>query len=142
MKFEFLKSNDYQKYINLIKASFGLEGSIENLEKLDSNTRILVLKDNDNLVCTSMIRYIYDPIMDKKKLYIDYVCVSNNYQNQGIGRRIMEEVERIALSEGIDKLELTSNSKRCYAQKLYKAFGMEIRDTNFFEKHIKKDNKS
>lgn len=140
MKFEYLQEKDYEKYLLLIKRSFASEGTVENLKKLDSNTKILVLKDKDNLVGTGMIRYIYNPIKDKKTYYLDYICVSGDYQNQGIGKKIMNEIERIALEDEIDRLELTSNSKRCYAQKLYKSFGMEIRDTNVFEKTIKKDN--
>lgn len=140
MNFELLKEEDYDKYLVLIKRAFARVGLKENLSKMDDSTRILVLKDGNNLVGSSMIRYIYNPIKDKKTFYLDYICVSPDYQNQGIGKKIMMEIKRVATEEAIDRLELTSNSKRCYARKLYISFGMTIRDTDVFEMDIKKDN--
>lgn len=137
MSFEFLKEEDHLKYYELIKSLFNVISGVENLEKLGSNVRVLILKDNDNIAGTGMITLKYDPFKDKKTFYLDYICVSSDYQNQGLGKKILSEIERIGKEEQIDRLELTSNSKRCYAQKLYSSFGMEIRDTNVFEKNIK-----
>lgn len=133
MYFEFLKNEDIEQVNNLIDKSFGFNG---NLCNISDNVRFLVLKDNDKVVGNAMITKMFDPIKNIKGFYIDYVCIDSDYQHQGLGMKLMIEIEKIAINEGMNYLKLTSNSKRCYARKLYSSFGMNIKDTDIFYKEL------
>ena len=84
-----------------------------------------------------MLTYIIDPIKNLKKMHIDYFCVNENYRGKGIGRMLFDEIEKLAISEGIDVLELTSNPRRESARRLYIDKGMILLDTNVFIKNIR-----
>lgn len=133
MYFEFLKSEDIDQVNNLIEKSFGFNGKLCNIS---DDVRFLVLKNGDKVIGNSMITKMHDPIKNIKGFYIDYVCIDSEHQHQGLGMKLMIEIEKIAKSEGVNYLKLTSSSKRCYARKLYSSFGMSIKDTNVFYKEL------
>lgn len=102
---------------------------------LDKDKYIQIVAYNDeNVIGYALASRSYDPIMRKKNLWIDYVCVNPNERGKGIARQLLQEIEKIAREEGILKLELTSSRFRTGARKLYVDFGFVIRESDIFRK--------
>ena len=135
MRFEILKEEDEQSVLELINKVFGQTAT--NLDLANNNYKFVGIKDNDSLLAVSMLTYLTDPIKNIKKIHIDYFCVDENYRGKGVGRMLFDEIEKLAINEGINTLELTSNPRRESARRLYIDKGMILLDTNVFIKNIK-----
>ena len=135
MEFKYL-TDEIEDVLNLINSVFNTNSKKENFILLDTQ-RMLILKDNNKVIGATLITLKNDPIKNQKSFYLDYVCISLEYQHQGLGRKMFREIERIALEDQIDYIQLTSNPKRCNARKLYQSEGMEIIDTDLFIKKLK-----
>ncbi|OGY63133.1 MAG: hypothetical protein A2745_01550 [Candidatus Harrisonbacteria bacterium RIFCSPHIGHO2_01_FULL_44_13] len=61
---------------------------------------------------------------------IEDVIVDKPYLGKGLGRKIVEELIRIANKEGARWIDLTSNSSRVGALKLYRSLGFKDVATN------------
>lgn len=132
--FTFL-TTEQEEVVNLINDAFNYENKYSTLS-LDVNQRVLLLKDLDKVIGVTIITKKNDPIKKKKGFYLDYVAISNAYQNRGLGTMMFQEIERLAKEEKMDYIELTSNKKRCYARKLYEKQNMKIKDTDIFIKEL------
>ena len=117
-----------------------LEECFDNAKKVDN------YKDDDHieLVCfydNKVVGYLVITkvldILDKKIfLLVDKVCVLEQYRRLKIASRLMDEVEKIALSLNAKYIQLTSNNKRVGAIQLYKNKKYEIVDTNLFRRYL------
>lgn len=122
----------------LIKEAFDI-----NIDKLDvkkallNNVMFLCVFDNKKIIGTVMITKKYDPVKGISSYYLDYVSVLKSYQNRGIAKSLLLEIEKMAVLENISYIELTSNKSRENARKLYLSNGYVIRDTDVFCKKIK-----
>ena len=134
MRFGILNEEDKHSILELINKVF--EKSAVDIDLASNNYKFVGIKDNE-LLAVSMLTYIIDPIKSLKKMHIDYFCVNENYRGKGIGRMLFDEIEKLAISEGIDVLELTSNPRRESARRLYIDKGMILLDTNVFIKNIR-----
>lgn len=67
-----------------------------------------------------------------KKAYLDDFIVEREYQGKGIGSALIKSVLNFANKSGAGYIEFTSNPKRIGANKFYKKFGFESRDTNVY----------
>ena len=77
-----------------------------------------------------------DIIRNLNVYYIHYLCVDTSHRGMGIGRAMVEFIEKYAKINGVQRLELTSKNERIIAHKLYESFGFEKRDTSVFRKEI------
>lgn len=123
---------DYDIVNNLILNSFGYE------KKRISNTNVLefVCEVDSNIVGYFNMTKNVDIVKDIKINHIDYVCVDSNYQGLGIGKKMMEYAIDYSIKDGVNRLELTSSSKRVIAHKLYLSLGFEVRDSSIFRKEL------
>ncbi len=134
MEFKYL--TDEQEYVlDLINKTFNTKANIETFKLLD-NQKILLLKDNNIIVATVLITLKKDPIKNTKSYYLDYICVKEEYRHKGLGKKLLEKIEEIAINEKIDFIELTSKKERVAARNLYQQFGMSIKDTDIFIKKL------
>ena len=134
MEFKYL-TNESEQVIDLINNTFKTEANINTFKLLD-NQKILLLKYNDIVVATTLITLKNDPIKNTKTYYLDYICVKEEYRNNGYGKKMLEKIIEIAKENKIDYLELTSKKERVNARKLYLEIGMVIKDTDIFIKKI------
>ncbi len=67
-----------------------------------------------------------------KKAYFDDFVVDEEYRGHGIGSKLIEKILVFAKELGATYIELTANSKRLVANKLYKKIGFVKQDTNVF----------
>ena len=135
MKFEYYK-NEPKELFDLINECFDLNVSYNGID-ISDNQRFLLLRNNDELIGCSLITLKKDPIRNLKTFYLDYICIKKSYRGQGLGHKLFQEIERIARSENIDYLELTSNKSRISARKLYLEEQMKIKDTDLFIKYLR-----
>ena len=77
-----------------------------------------------------------DIIRNLNVYYIHYFCVDTSHRGMGIGRVMVDFIEKYAKKNGVKRLELTSKNERVIAHKLYLSFGFEKRDTSVFRKEI------
>ena len=130
MDFCFL-TNETEEVINLINKVFDKNGDINSFKLLDTQ-KVLLLKDKSRVIGATIITLKHDPIMNLNAYYLDYVCIDTEYQHQGLGRKMFEEIVKDARNNGIDYIELTSGQKRQAARKMYMDCGMTIKDTDVF----------
>lgn len=94
----------------------------------------LVAYEGDILVGYALASRTYDPIMQRKNIWIDYVCVNTEYRGRGIARKLLQRIEDVAREEKVLFLQLTSSRFRTGARKLYTDFGFSVRESDIFRK--------
>ncbi|UCE27390.1 MAG: GNAT family N-acetyltransferase [Candidatus Coatesbacteria bacterium] len=67
------------------------------------------------------------PVFHEEPLYcrITAVAVTETYRRRGVGRRLMEHAEAVALAAACGRIELTSNERRTWAHVFYETLGYE-----------------
>ena len=106
----------------------------EKLE-LDINKYIQLVAIEDSIVVGYvLVTRSNDPIIGRVNYLIDYVCVDKDYRGRGFAKALLIEVERIAKSENVLYLQLTSSRSRTVARKIYLDLGFGIRESDIFRK--------
>lgn len=134
MNFTYL-TNEIEETVSLINSVFNTICDPNNFKLMD-NQKVLLLKENNIVIGVTMITLKCDPIKNTKTYYLDYICIKEDYQHMGLGRKMFEEVLRIAKEDNIDYIELTSRKERETARKIYQEYGMTIKDTDLFIKKV------
>ena len=122
-----LNVSDYEKYLNLINqfrsTIFTLEEYKETLSKIEKNSTIWVIDDNNELIGTTTIIYEYKFIRNIVKLaHIEDVCIDKNYRNKGIGKLLINFVVNEANKENCYKIILDCDEN---LENFYKKSGLE-----------------
>ena len=114
-----------------IYAGGGAKYDIESVEKkiADGKDIIFVAVDENDYVLGYTISKIYTTdndgiIIGHKKMYIDDVCVDNQYRKHGIGRLLMAATRQKAVDEGCTICELNVWAFNEDAVKFYESCGM------------------
>lgn len=134
MIFVFL-DDEVKEFVELVNVCFNKNADYKNFKLLD-NQKVLLMKDNDIIVGGCLITTKHDPIKNEDSFYLDYLFVKEEYRGMGLGRKLFDEVESIARKEKMVSIQLTSNSKRETARKMYLNCQMEIVDTDLFVKRL------
>ena len=94
----------------------------EDLVKAIVNDSILVLEDEDKIV-----GYIDYEIREKhaKTIWVDQLVISEKCRGKGYGKKLMEEIARIAKEEGCERIELECWSFNDSALGMYKHLGFD-----------------
>ncbi len=133
MEFSYF-TNEYDA-LDLINSTFNTNASKEKFI-LSDNQKLLLLKNDNEVIGTCLITLKNNPINNTKTYYLDYICIKENYRGKGLGRKLFKEVEQIAKNENVNYLELTSNKNRESARKMYLSEKMTIKDTDIFFKEL------
>jgi phosphinothricin acetyltransferase len=64
--------------------------------------------------------------------WVEDVVVDKNYRGQGLGRKLMLELLKIAKKQKLKIVDLSSKLDRIEARKLYESLGFELRDSGIF----------
>lgn len=111
----------------------GLVG--EEVLNLDKNKYLQLVAYCDGLVVGyALASRSYDPIMKRKNIWIDYVCVNSLYRGRGIAGKLLQKIESVAREEKVLFLQLTSSRFRTGARKLYTNLGFVMRESDIFRK--------
>ena len=95
------------------------------------------------LVDEKVVGYLAYTIKDKhtKKLYVDQLVILEKYRNQGLGKKMMDEVKNIALKDNCDSLELDCWTFNENAMEMYEHLGFK-RQRIIYDKSLNsKENK-
>ena len=95
------------------------EDLIKNFETLST----LVILDKD-----AVVGYLSYRMKGKhsKKLDVDQLIIDENYRHQGLGKKMMEEVKRIATENKCDRIELNCWLFNENALAMYEHIGFKI----------------
>lgn len=123
--------DDFSSVRDIIKEAFDVEmiGDINN-----SNSRGIVACIDSKVIGFLLLTKMFDSIIMKNYYLIDYVSVKKDYQNMGIGYRLINEAEKIARADSAIYLQLTSSRFRVAARNLYEKCGFVVRDSDIFRK--------
>ena len=91
---------------------------------------------DDSLIGFCQIDYLNDFFENKKRAYINSFCIQSKYRNRGYGDRLLKECISLLVHEGVDYINMTSNSSRKIAHRLYRNNNFEIVDTCIFKRNL------
>lgn len=97
---------------------------------------IYIVCAGDEVIGMCMVDYIDDIFISKRTAFVNAVCVDINYRGRGVATFMLNEVEKMAIEDGCNKIMLTSSSRRICANKLYEKLGFFVHDTNVYKKRI------
>ena len=134
------ESHDFQELFDLLHDVYQTNIDKETLENnyINDFKSILVAVDDETgklLGCT-FIEELKDLIRPNKILYVTYVAVDERFRHQGIGKKLMHEVEKKCRELGCSAIELTSANYRKNAHLFYEALGFTKKKTTLFIKEI------
>lgn len=110
--------------------------SADELTKIieDPNTPIIVaVNDDDEVIGYGFCIFKtidQQSLVHSKTLYIDDICISQNYRQQHVGTKIFDAIKQFALDNGCDAITLNVWEGNDNAKKFYEHMGMKIRKTN------------
>lgn len=106
------------------------------LKRILSNPNLLcvVIFDGSRIIGTASV-YIHHQF-EKTMGHVEEVVVDETYRGQGLGKKLMGELMRLAKKKGIKELDLTSRPVRVAANALYQKLGFVQRETNVYRKRL------
>ena len=102
----------------------------EDLLKIinDDTTPVFVCEENDDIkgyaFCVIQDLSQCDNLRPDKSLYIDDICVDENYRRHGVGKKLYEHVIQFAKEEKCFNITLNVWAKNPGAQAFYESMGM------------------
>lgn len=137
MKIERFEERHREGYNLLLKDTFGIVMSSETARMLavSQDCFALAAVDSNDLVCGGVIaEYRKDCVTNSVSFFLTYVVVRNDMRHKGVGRKLLEEIERIAQEKKVSHIELTCADFRIESQKFYEAIGYSRKKTQVFIK--------
>lgn len=131
---ENLKKKDIDSYIKFIDEIFGYEANSEVIEKMIKKNKVLVIKDNEEVVASITLEERFEYIKNQKYYFISYLGVKKEYRRKGYASKLFKKVEELVKENDIKYLELTSGNQRRIAHFFYKDKQFKIKDTMVFVK--------
>lgn len=108
--------------------------TVEDFEDDIKKGNLYVAEKNEKIIALYVISDEADEAYDYAKwkypnetsLVLHRFCVSPSFQNRGIGKKILMQIEAQVKSRGYDSIRLDVFRKNLYAQRLYRNNGYEI----------------
>ena len=93
---------------------------------VDSDKKIIVAKLND-IEIVGMVSMMFLPRLNRStlELYIPELVVLEKYQNQGIGKRLINSCIELAKEKKCHRIRLESGNQRKESHQFYKHLGFE-----------------
>ncbi|MFA6508202.1 MAG: GNAT family N-acetyltransferase [Treponemataceae bacterium] len=117
--------------------TFHYDVFLRSLKEMDhKTTKILTAKENDSIVGYAQMTKCKN--LGFEEYYeVVQLLVSEAHRGSGVGKAIMDEVERIAISENIRIIKLSSRIQRSKAHVFYESLGYEmIKVSKFYQKEV------
>lgn len=112
---------------------------VKNFEWISKNEDYIVLgaKYNGKLVGSLMGIICHDLVGECKPfMVIENVIVSSNLRGQGIGKKLMTEIERIGKEKNCYYTMFVSGAQRKEAHKFYESLGYKLDEVQGFKKYL------
>ena len=131
---EQLKKADIDIYIDFMKEVFDYDIKRENVEKLIRKNKVLIIKDNNDILASAVLEERFEYIKDSKYYFLSYLGVRKKYRRMGYASIIVDKINELARENDIKYLELNSGNQRKSAYYLYQKNNFKIKDTTVFVK--------
>jgi len=118
------------------------ENEIESFTKLlknyidDNDKKILVAEINDSKII-GLISLVFLSRLNQKtlELYVPELIISQQYQNQGIGKKLLNSSIELGKEKKCHRIRLESGNQRTESHKFYEHLGFE-NSSMFFTKNL------
>ena len=97
----------------------------------DRNCHCLVIEHDKKIIGFGSIIIFLTPVHGHKGR-IEDIIIHKDHRRQGLGKKLVQELIKIAKDKKIKSIHLTSSPKRVEARNLYKILGFEQHDTGVF----------
>ena len=109
--------------------------AVEDFEDDIKKGNLYVVEKNEKIIALYVISDESDEAYhdaewkypNETALVLHRFCVSPNFQNKGIGKKVLMKIELQIKNRGYDSIRLDVFTKNPYAQKLYRDNGYEVR---------------
>ena len=129
-----LKKSDIDSYIDFMREVFDYNVNAENILKLIKKNKVLIIKENDDIVASAILEERFEYIKDSKYYFLSYLGVRKKYRRMGYASTLVDKINNMAKENGIKYLELNSGNQRKSAYYLYQKNNFKIKDTTVFVK--------
>lgn len=135
-KFRKLKLIDKKEIEKLFEQLTGdkIKINIKLLIK-DTGANCIVLEENKKIIGFASL-IVHQVPSEGYVARVEDVIILDTERGKGYGRKIMEELIKIAKKKKVKKINLTSNPKRIEARNLYSSMGFELYETGVFKMRI------
>lgn len=136
-----LETGDIESLLELFSGIFKSKIQAKCLYDLVDNDNVidLVAIMDNKVIGHANVDIRTNLFTGEKYFYLNYFCVHENYRRYGIGGKLIDKLEELALQNNISFMEFTSGNKRLAAHSFYRGKGYEIRDTSVFIKYFNKE---
>ncbi|MBQ9318854.1 MAG: GNAT family N-acetyltransferase [Bacilli bacterium] len=136
-----LETGDIESLLELFSGIFKSKIQAKCLYDLVDNDNVidLVAIMDNKVIGHANVDIRINLFTGEKYFYLNYFCVHENYRCYGIGGKLIDKLEELALQNNISFMEFTSGNKRLAAHSFYRGKGYEIRDTSVFIKYFNKE---
>ena len=109
--------------------------TVEDFEDDIKKGNLYVAEENEKIIALYVIsaeadeayNYAEWKYQKETSFVLHRFCVSPSFQNRGIGRKVLTEIELQVKNKGYDSIRLDVFTKNPYAQRLYRNNGYEVR---------------
>jgi len=144
MVIERLKKDEIPELLELYKElTDRLENSITTSEEVfqkmnsDENYHLLVAKEDDKIIGTVLGIVCHSiPLMGMPFMVVEDVVVKSEYRQKGVGKKLFEEIDKIALENNCAYSFLVSGERRKEAHLFYPKQGYDEPVKGFRKKYI------
>lgn len=97
----------------------------------DSDKRILIAEHDGNVAGLVSIMFLSRLNQKNHEMYIPELIVAEDYQNQGIGKKLINSCIKLAKEKKCHRIRLESGNQRKESHQFYKNLGFEQSSLSF-----------
>lgn len=116
----------FQEFADFQNSSEKMKNTSEDLKKDKDLFSGLIVKDEEGNLAAYIIYFFFYSTWSGKMLYIEDIYVRKQYQNKGIGSRLIRRAIDVAKAEGCKKLRWQVSNWNTNAIGFYESLGAEI----------------
>ncbi|MDD2698263.1 MAG: GNAT family N-acetyltransferase [Arcobacteraceae bacterium] len=147
MKIRKAKLKDINEITNLLEVLFTQEGEFEfntklhqkGLKKIIQNKKVgtifVALKDKKVIACVNIL-YTISTALGSKVVLLEDMIVNPQYQNQGIGKKLLSNVLEYLKNKKIQRVTLLTDGDNLKGHNFYKSLGFKQSSMRIFRQRI------
>lgn len=110
------------------------QGYVDRMRQVFANgARMVLAVHREQVVGVALWRMI-ENTYEGRRLYVDDLVTDESQRSQGVGKRLLQHLEKYARDAGCDVLALDSGVQRAEAHKFYFREGMSVASFSFRKK--------
>jgi ribosomal protein S18 acetylase RimI-like enzyme len=111
------------------KIKLNINDTLKKIIRQKKSKTLISLNDEDKITGFINFHEILFPMITGKEFYISDLLIDENERGKNIGRKLVEEVEKIAKKDGIKRLMLNNlKESESYSRGFYNKIGFKERN--------------